>query len=82
MNDETYEKLKEVGVQPQDDNYLYENKAEMYAENPIEHLFAIVERHRALLDLCLEAVERFGANHQASYKGFVKEFNRIKDKPL
>ena len=77
MNDETYVELTDGSFEKRSS---WENDNPMVAQ--IELLARKVEKQQKLLDLCLEAVERFGSNHQTSYDSFVQEFNRIKDEPV
>tara|TARA_Y100000593_G_C4250662_1_gene306997 strand:- start:215 stop:451 length:237 start_codon:yes stop_codon:yes gene_type:complete len=76
MNDETYEKLKDMEltqgvpmvVKPKDT-----------IEDRIALMEKTISKQQELIDLCLTAVERFGSNSRASYQQFLDEFNRIKD---
>lgn len=75
MNDETYEKMRDM-----------EQGIPMVAKpktNPMEDrissLEATISKQSKLINLCLEAIERFGSNHQTSYQSFVQEFDRIKN---
>ena len=49
--------------------------------NTIEDRIALLEstisKQQKLINLCLEALERFGASHQASHQQFLDEFHRI-----
>lgn len=75
MNDETYDKLvdMEQGIpmvsKPKNDAI----------EDRISSLESTISKQEKLINLCLEAIERFGSNHQASYQSFVQEFDRIKN---
>ena len=75
MNDETYEKLVEMeqGIP------MIAKSKDKTLEDRISVLEKQCSKQQKLLDLCLEAVERFGSNHQTSYDSFVQEFNRIQN---
>ena len=75
MNDETYEQLRDMeqGIP------MVAKSKEKTLEDRITVLEGLCSKQQKLLDLCLEAVERFGANHQTSYDSFVQEYNRIQN---
>ena len=75
MNDETYDKLVEMeqGIP------MVAKSKDKTLEDRISVLEKQCSKQQKLLDLCLEAVERFGSQHQTSYKSFLEEFHRIRD---
>jgi predicted nucleic acid-binding Zn-ribbon protein len=72
MNDETYEQLRDM-----EQGIPMVSKPKDTIESRISNLEGTISKQQKLIDLCLEAIERFGSNHQASYQSFVQEFDRI-----
>ena len=75
MNDETYDKLVEMeqGIP------MVAKSKDKTLEDRITVLENTILKQEQLIGLCLEAVERFGSQHQTSYKSFLEEFQRIRD---
>ena len=46
-------------------------------EDRMAILEATISKQDKLINLCLDALERFGASHQASHQQFLEEFDRI-----
>ena len=74
MNDETYEQLKDM-----EQGIPMVAKPKDKIEERISSLEATISTQSKLINLCLEAIERFGSNHQTSYQSFIQEFDRIKN---
>ena len=72
MNDETYEQLKDM-----EQGIPMVAKPKDKFEERISSLESTISTQSKLINLCLEAIERFGSNHQTSYNSFVQEFDRI-----
>ena len=72
MNDETYEDLRdmEMGVP-------VIAKPINTIEDRIAKLEFTISKQDKLIRLCLDALERFGASHQASHQQFLEEFDRL-----
>ena len=75
MNDETYDKLVEMeqGIP------MVAKSKDKTLEDRITVLENTILKQEQLIGLCLEAVERFGSQHQTSYQSFLDEFERIKN---
>ena len=77
MNDETYEELRDIesgrlGVP-------MVAKPINTIEDRVSKLESTISKQDQLIRLCLDALERFGASHQASHQQFLDEFHRIND---
>ena len=76
MDDKTYEELKDMEL-TQGVPMVVKPKSSI--EDRMTALESTISMQQKLIDLCLDAVKRFGSNHQASYQQFLNEFARISD---
>tara|TARA_R110002020_G_scaffold438535_4_gene649009 strand:+ start:943 stop:1188 length:246 start_codon:yes stop_codon:yes gene_type:complete len=78
MNDETYKLPTNEEIRDMEMGIPVIAKPTNTVEDRITTLEATISKQTELINLCLEAIERFGSNHQTSYNSFIQEFDRIK----